>query len=80
MPRAGDRHPRDWTVIRVKQPARVFRATRTVTFVAPKVGFSNGTAKGYLGEITVADIGCPRELMRKRLLIHQNKRRESETG
>jgi NAD(P)H-hydrate epimerase len=39
------------------------RATRTVTFVAEKVGFSNPNARQYLGEITVGDIGCPRELI-----------------
>jgi hydroxyethylthiazole kinase-like uncharacterized protein yjeF len=39
------------------------RATRTVTFVAEKVGFSNPNARQYLGDITVGDIGCPRELI-----------------
>lgn len=33
------------------------RARRTVTFVAPKAGFSNPAAAPYLGRITVADIG-----------------------
>ena len=39
------------------------RATRTVTFVAEKVGFSNAIARQYLGDVTVGDIGCPRELI-----------------
>jgi NAD(P)H-hydrate epimerase len=39
------------------------RATRTVTFVAEKVGFANPASKEYTGEITVVDIGCPRELL-----------------
>ena len=39
------------------------RATRTVTFVAEKVGFSNAAARQYLGDTTVGDIGCPRELI-----------------
>lgn len=39
------------------------RAAHTVTFVAEKVGFLNPRAQPYLGEVTVADIGCPRELI-----------------
>ena len=39
------------------------RATRTVTFVAEKTGFANPAARQYLGEVTVGDIGCPRELI-----------------
>lgn len=39
------------------------RATRTVTFVAEKVGFSNPVARQHLGQVTVGDIGCPRELV-----------------
>ena len=39
------------------------RATRTVTFVAEKVGFSNAIARQYLGDVIVGDIGCPRELI-----------------
>jgi NAD(P)H-hydrate epimerase len=38
-------------------------ADRTITFVAPKVGFANPAAARYLGEIVVGDIGCPRELI-----------------
>jgi NAD(P)H-hydrate epimerase len=39
------------------------RATRTVTFVAEKAGFAHPAARQYTGTITVADIGCPRELI-----------------
>jgi NAD(P)H-hydrate epimerase len=39
------------------------RATRTVTFVAEKVGFANPEARGCIGQVTVGDIGCPRELI-----------------
>ena len=39
------------------------RAARTVTFVAEKIGFDNPAAKEFLGEVTVGDIGCPRELI-----------------
>ena len=40
------------------------RATRTVTFVAEKAGFANPSSKQYTGPITVADIGCPIELIK----------------
>jgi NAD(P)H-hydrate epimerase len=39
------------------------RADRTVTFVAEKIGFANPHAKEYLGQVTIGDIGCPRELI-----------------
>jgi hydroxyethylthiazole kinase-like uncharacterized protein yjeF len=38
------------------------RATRTVTFVAEKIGFANPNSRQYLGQVSVGDIGCPREL------------------
>jgi NAD(P)H-hydrate epimerase len=38
-------------------------ATRTVTFVAEKIGFDRGQARKYLGQVIVADIGCPVELI-----------------
>jgi NAD(P)H-hydrate epimerase len=38
-------------------------ADRTITFVAPKTGFRNPNAAKYLGEVSVGDIGCPRELI-----------------
>jgi len=41
------------------------RATRTVTFVAEKIGFANPAARQYLGEVIVGDIGCLRELIEK---------------
>jgi NAD(P)H-hydrate epimerase len=39
------------------------RATRTVTFVAMKRGFRSPASKRYTGEVTVAEIGCPRVLI-----------------
>ena len=39
------------------------RATRTITFVAPKNGFKNPTAGQYLGQLSVGSIGCPAELV-----------------
>jgi NAD(P)H-hydrate epimerase len=39
------------------------KATRTVTFVAEKAGFANPASKEFTGEVTVGDIGCPRELI-----------------
>ena len=39
------------------------RATRTVTFVAEKAGFANPLSRQYLGDVSVGDIGCPRELI-----------------
>jgi NAD(P)H-hydrate epimerase len=41
------------------------RAKRTVTFVAEKAGFANPASRQYTGEVTVADIGCPREVIEK---------------
>lgn len=41
------------------------RAKRTVTFVAEKIGFAEPGAEEYLGEVIVADIGCPRELIER---------------
>jgi len=40
-----------------------FRADHTLTFVALKPGFSSGTAKEYLGDVKVLDIGAPRKLI-----------------
>jgi len=39
------------------------RAERTVTFVAEKVGFGKESARQYTGQVVVADIGCPRDLI-----------------
>lgn len=44
-------------------PGPCIRATRTITFVAEKTGFANPDARQWLGEVTVGDIGCPRELI-----------------
>ncbi len=43
------------------------RATKTVTFVAEKLGFANPQARQWLGEVVVADIGCPREAIARAL-------------
>jgi len=40
------------------------RATRTVTFVAEKAGFANPNSRQFTGEVTVAEIGCPKVLIR----------------
>jgi NAD(P)H-hydrate epimerase len=39
------------------------KAKATATFVAPKAGFANPAAAQYLGEVSIWDIGCPRELI-----------------
>jgi NAD(P)H-hydrate epimerase len=41
------------------------RAIQTVTFVAEKAGFVQEQARMYLGQVTVTDIGCPRELIER---------------
>jgi NAD(P)H-hydrate epimerase len=41
------------------------RATVTVTFVAPKLGFSNPQAAEFTGRVVVGDIGAPRELIQE---------------
>jgi NAD(P)H-hydrate epimerase len=46
-----------------KPPGACIRATRTVTFVAEKVGFSQPGARHWLGPVVVGDIGCPVELI-----------------
>src|SRR5947209_7203710 len=46
------------------QPLEIaVRATKTITFVAEKIGFANPASKQYTGEIIVGDIGCPRGLI-----------------
>ncbi len=42
---------------------RSVRADYTVTFVAEKAGFANPVAREFTGQVIVADIGCPRELI-----------------
>jgi NAD(P)H-hydrate epimerase len=39
------------------------KATRTITFVAEKIGFSQPQSRLYTGELIVGDIGCPTELI-----------------
>lgn len=41
------------------------RAACTVTFVGRKIGFNSPTARQLLGEVIVADIGAPRELIER---------------
>jgi hydroxyethylthiazole kinase-like uncharacterized protein yjeF len=64
----------DWMVLSLDLPSGLdcdtgeptgacVRATETVTFVAEKLGFANPASREYTGRITVADIGCPRELI-----------------
>jgi hydroxyethylthiazole kinase-like uncharacterized protein yjeF len=38
-------------------------ATRTITFVAEKIGFAEAEARKYLGQVSVGSIGCPVELI-----------------
>lgn len=40
-----------------------FQATLTVTLLAAKVGFAQAAAAAVLGEVVVADIGVPRDLL-----------------
>jgi NAD(P)H-hydrate epimerase len=42
---------------------RAVHATRTVTFGAPKVGFTRGQGPELCGRVTVADISIPRALL-----------------
>ena len=42
------------------------RADVTVTFAAPKAGFSKGRGPEHCGKVVLADIGLPREIYRRR--------------
>lgn len=42
---------------------RTFQADHTCTFVAAKTGFATETAKRFIGQVHVQDIGAPRTLM-----------------
>jgi NAD(P)H-hydrate epimerase len=46
-----------------RPPGACIRAARTVTFVAQKGGFAAPEARPFLGDVTVAPIGCPAELV-----------------
>jgi NAD(P)H-hydrate epimerase len=46
------------------------RARHTITFVAEKSGFANPASRQYTGEVTVADIGCPRQIIDE--VLHQS--------
>ena len=39
------------------------KATKTVTFVAAKIGFFQRDGKEYTGELIVSDISVPKELI-----------------
>jgi NAD(P)H-hydrate epimerase len=39
------------------------KATKTVTFVSPKVGFFKGDGRSFTGELIVSDISVPKELI-----------------
>ena len=44
-------------------PGEAVRADATITFSRPKLGFSNPAARAYIGDLTVADIGIPGDLL-----------------
>ena len=44
---------------------KCFNACKTITFGLPKTGFYSGTGPKACGEIVVADIGFPEELLKK---------------
>lgn len=46
------------------------RATRTITFVAQKIGFQNPQSKEFTGEVIVADIGCPPHAIAEAIRMH----------
>jgi NAD(P)H-hydrate epimerase len=43
-----------------------FRAAATVTMASDKVGLAQPAARPFVGDVTVVDIGLPRELLRER--------------
>ena len=45
--------------------AHTIKADLTVTFVAPKTGFSNALARAVLGRVVVAGIGAPMEIVER---------------
>lgn len=44
-------------------PGEAIRADATITFSRPKIGFANPAARAYVGDLTVADIGIPNDLL-----------------
>ncbi len=44
-------------------PGEAVRADATLTFSRPKLGFANPAARAYIGDLTVADIGIPNDLL-----------------
>ena len=47
-------------------PGETVRADATVTFSRPKIGFASPAARPFLGELIVADIGIPGDLLEAR--------------
>lgn len=39
------------------------RAARTISFVAEKLGFADQRSREFTGDISIGDIGCPREVI-----------------
>jgi len=67
-------HGTQWPILAIDVPSGLdcdtgkplgacIRASRTVTFVAEKIGFAHPAARPFLGVVTVGDIGCPIELI-----------------
>lgn len=54
-------------------PGEVVRADATVTFTRPKIGFASPTACSYLGELTVADIGIPGDVLEAHEVMPEEK-------
>jgi NAD(P)H-hydrate epimerase len=46
------------------------RAAATITFAAEKIGFANPASRAHTGIVTVADIGCPAEIIAQAAKIH----------
>lgn len=44
-------------------PGEAIRADATITFSRPKLGFAYPVARPYIGDLTVADIGIPADLL-----------------
>jgi NAD(P)H-hydrate epimerase len=55
-----------------RQGANVFRADETLTFVAPKLGFTQPAAIPVVGKLTVLPIGVPPEVLARAMELAQN--------